>query len=275
MLDLIHFTNLWSEIRGTQKESEAYWDGRADFFNNMKDLQERKQRQSTVINKLIEKNIINEHSLVLDIGCSVGNYTVDFAKKTKHATGTDISGKALTLAENYAHQQGVNNITFVKSDWQDILLSDRGWEKHFDLVFAAMCPGISNRKTLEKMTEASKGYCLLSMFASREDSVRNELARLCGLQSFDLHHTGNSIYCIFNILWLLGLYPEIRLENSTWENTFSLEDAIKHYTSMLGGTALTAEHKIIIRKYLASHAEDNIITEKISSKIAWIGWEAN
>lgn len=275
MLDLIHFTNLWSEVRGTKKESETYWDGRADFFNDMKNNKERQQRQQQVINRLLHKNFIDATSTVLDIGCSVGNYSLDFAQHVKHVTGTDISGKALELAINNAQEHKINNVNFVKSDWQDISLTDLGWENNFNLVFAAMCPGIANRKTLEKMTKASRGYCILSMFASREDSIRNELARLCGLPSFDMQHTSSSVYCIFNILWLLGYYPEIHIEKSSWETEFTLENAIKHYISMLGGDAITTEQKIILRKYLDSHAEHDCITEKTNSKIAWISWQAN
>jgi hypothetical protein len=47
--------------------------------------------------------------------------------------------------------------------------------KKFDLVTAINSPGIHDRITQEKMIEASKGYCFLSNFVDRTDSVQDIL----------------------------------------------------------------------------------------------------
>lgn len=68
-------------------------------------------------------------------------YALPLARKAKHITLTDISENMLKLAKENAEQNGIQNIAFKKLE-EKAALSSLGWERMFDLAFAAMCPAI-------------------------------------------------------------------------------------------------------------------------------------
>jgi len=276
MKDLLYFENLWSELRRDRVDNESYWDERAAFFNNIKNSDKQEENQQTLIAKLAKRGIIHKDASVLDIGCGVGRYALAFSPKVREVYGTDISSKALAYAKVNLELAGCKNISLVKGDWNDISLQELNWENKFDFVFASMCPGITSKETLEKMTKASSSYCLLSSFAMRKDSIRSKLSKLCGIQGFDNdNRTRNSVYCIFNILWLLGYYPEITIQENNWQHLFTTKEAATQYKNMLAAPGkLLPEQLARIDKYIIDCSIDGYITEYVTTKIAWIGWNA-
>ncbi len=273
--DLAYYEGLWQSVRRDPADQEAYWDGRAEFFNNQMQANGCHSRENRMMNRLLRRGLLRPEYSVLDIGCGVGRNALAFARSASQVVGTDISAQALAFAADNAIQAGVTNLRLVKGDWEQLDLGERQWENRFDLVFAAMCPGIGSRAALEKMTLASRGYCLISLFASREDPLRSQLAAACGLTGNQPDHKGLGVYCAFNLLWLLGYYPEIRLEETCWQHEFSLEEAVRHYGAMLSGPdGLSADRRETLAALLAAQARDGRITETVSARIAWIGWQA-
>ncbi|NLV96672.1 MAG: hypothetical protein GX043_04970 [Desulfovibrionales bacterium] len=57
-----------------------------------------------------------------------------------------------------------------------------------------------------------------------QHSVRDCLKPLVG---WDEHkeRISRSFYCVFNLLWLMGYYPEIQYMERTWDSDSSLEEA--------------------------------------------------
>lgn len=277
-MDLTYFENLWQTIHGPHSDKEAYWDGRADFFNARMHTDDRRDSRERLVDRLTRHGILQPGHSVLDIGCGAGKHALAFARTAAQVVGTDISARALSFAAENAAEAGLANISFVKGDWEQLSLAEHQWENRFDLVFAAMCPGIGSKAALEKMIQASRGYCLISLFASREDSLRGQLAAHCGLAGQGPHHGGaavSSVYCIFNLLWLLGYYPEIRLEEVCWQQEFSPEEALRHYSAMLAAPdSLSAGQQSKLEEYLARQVRDGKISESVKARIAWIGWYA-
>jgi len=70
--------------------------------------------------KIIEylKNLENKKLTLLDIGTGSGCIALTLAKALPESTvyGTDISDEALALAKKNANHNGINNVTFIKSD---------------------------------------------------------------------------------------------------------------------------------------------------------------
>ena len=58
---------------------------------------------------------LNEQSVVLDIGCGNGGYTLRLAKCCQHVYAVDISESMLAIARKHAEEQEVRNVTFVNS----------------------------------------------------------------------------------------------------------------------------------------------------------------
>ena len=274
-MDLTYFENLWQSQQESSLDKEAYWDGRADFFNSRMHTEERRQRQEQLLARLLRQGILQPGHSVLDIGCGAGPHALAFARTAAQVVGTDISARALSFAADNARAAGLTNLSFVKADWEQLVLAEQQWDNRFDLVFAAMCPGINSRAALEKMMQASRSYCLISLFASREDGLRGRLAAHCGLlPGKEPRHAGSAVYCIFNLLWLLGHYPEIRLEEVCWQHEFSLAEAIRHYGAMLTVPGSLSEvQQAKLEQYLEQEAQGGKINETVKARIAWIGWQ--
>lgn len=232
------------------------------------------ERRKFITELLIDKGMLNKDSVVLDIGCGPGKFAVDFGLTAKSVVGLDISPKMLQFAEDNAAAKGLKNTYFELMDWKETDLRAANWRKEFSLVTAIMSPALSNRKALDKMIEASNGYCLISHFMERHDSIRDEIQKdILGREKEDIY--GNrSIYCSFNILWLYKLFPEIVYFNSERETVRSLEEAVSYYSKRLGmRRALTPIQKTEVLEFLKGKAENGFIKERTSAKLACVYWK--
>ena len=115
-----------------------------------------------------EKNLLNENSKVLDIGCGTGRHLLEFSKFTSYVTGTDISSKMLDYAKEKL--KNVREAKFVHGNWMKNFTK----EKEFDLVFASMTPAISKIEHIKRMCLISKKYCMMERFVYYRDPIREE-----------------------------------------------------------------------------------------------------
>jgi SAM-dependent methyltransferase len=272
-MNIQYFTRLWSEGKPTHAAANSFWDNRASEFNKVVCQGRPDERIKKIIKFLLHNSLLTEQSSVLDIGCGPGRFAVEFAKQAADVTGLDISDKMLDFAVQNAEAENLTNVSFRKLDWHEVNLEEHNWTKRFNLVTAINSPGIYDQITLEKMCAASKGDCFLSNIVDRSDSVqdiiRTEILKLKGVRFYT-----NAIYCIFNILWLMGYYPSITYVNTDREHIRTTEEACLYY-----GTLFETEHyselekNDLIRNYLQEISIDGFVTEKVRTKTAWISWK--
>lgn len=270
-MDLNYFTNAWSNKAVDPVASQAFWDIRAEDFNKRAYSGEGKERLKKIMSLLVSKGMLTEDAHVLDIGCGPGKYAVEFAKTAKSVTGIDISPNMIKYAEENAVAAGLSNVEFRVMDWEEIDLQSYNWDKKFDLVFAAMSPAINSGAALEKMIKACRGACFLSRFVERKDSVKGQLDKLIRKNSRAGHE--KDIYFIFNILWIMGYYPEIAYTDASWEQEMTVEQAEEYYCSYFQmSQTLTPEQRSIIRNHLEKISENGRIKETVNAKIALMTW---
>lgn len=272
-MEIIDFNKLWSQSSEDESKIRDYWDMRAEEFNNNVFPKQGNQKNSTIVDLLLSKGMLDKNMEVLDIGCGPGKYSIEFSRVAKKVTGIDISPKMISFANENSKKIGATNADFMLMPWGQLDLDKQKWTKKYDLVFASNCPGINSSENLMKMVKASKGYCFLSCFANRTDNIKDEFNRVVLGQSTN-SRGNNKIYYIFNILWQLGFYPEICYQDFKWENEWTLEKAIRVCSLQFGkniedGTLLKKKGE----KYLAGEVKNGIIKESISSKVAWIYWK--
>jgi SAM-dependent methyltransferase len=272
-MDLELFQQAWSEAAKQKATGQGFWDSRAEEFNERAYTGEGADRLTNTLEMLTDKGMLSAQSQVLDIGCGPGKYAVEFARRGKSVIATDVSPKMIAWAEENKDIAGLSNLDFLVADWAELDVNARGWHKKFDLVFAAMCPAINSRATLEKMIDASKNYCFMSHFVERSDVIKDELARrLTGKDAWRGH--GKNVYFAFNILWLMGYHPEITYIDAGWETKMSLEQANSYYLLHLNlDHELSLQQRDELASYLQSLAIDAVVTEKVTAKIAWMTWQ--
>ncbi|OPZ73540.1 MAG: Mg-protoporphyrin IX methyl transferase [Firmicutes bacterium ADurb.Bin456] len=271
--DLAYFEKLWQQPEPDLVMCQRLWDYRARDFNEHRSSDEGKKKITKVLDFLLARKLLHQGSEVLDIGCGPGSYTLSLAQVAKSVVGLDISPNMIAYAREKAAQAGVINTTFETSPWETLDLKAKGLEKKFDLVFASMCPGINSKETLLKMVAASRGFCFLSSFARREDSVKDPLAQIIfGLRPGS--KWGNNIYSIFNILWLSGFYPSICYHDTKWTNLMEPEKAVDYYSLQLAGRGeINKDRLTLMRDYLADIARDGMVEEEVTAREAWLYWQ--
>jgi len=272
-MDIQYFTRLWSEGKPAEASDKSFWDNRAAEFNKLVCQGSPDERIKKIVEFLLLNNLLTENSSVLDIGCGPGRFAVEFAKQSTDVTGLDISDKMLHYAGKNAEADNLTNVSFQKLNWDEVSLEELGWRKRYDLVTAINSPGIHDHITLEKMIEASKGYCFLSNFVDRTDSVqdiiRTEILKLEGTKFYN-----NTIYSILNILWLTGYYPSITYVDTDREHVRTVEEACVYYGTLFETENNSEDEKnYLIRSYLEEISINGSVIEKVRTKTAWIYWK--
>jgi predicted TPR repeat methyltransferase len=78
------------------------------------------------------KSYLSAEDVLLDIGCGTGTQCGDLAGNVKQATGIDISGKLLAIAEQRMAERKLDNVSFIKTSVFDECLPADG----FNVVMA-------------------------------------------------------------------------------------------------------------------------------------------
>ena len=247
------------------KEFEAYW---ADRQPDRSDLAEFWSRRA---------QSFNTHSAEADSSAYRRNLAAKVAARAKvgKVEGFDIAPGMIEYANENAQRAGTENACFRVLDWDTVDLKQLGWQKRFQLVFASRTPAVYDRATLEKMTEASQGYCCLITQVTGDNSVRRELAPVVGAENHD-DYTRRGLYSAFNILWLQGYYPEVEYLERAWDSECPLEDAIVMYTRHFNSRGqLTEEQEIALADKLCAMSKNGMVQETGSSRVGMLFWNAN
>lgn len=267
-MDIDYFSSL---IKKTQKaaEQEQLWDRKAEDFNRVV-FNSKNNNLEELMDLLIDRNIINSESKILDIGCGPGRHGMEFAKRSQSVVGLDISSKMLEFASENSKANNIVNTSYKKADWGDLDLKEAGWEKEFDFIFASMCPAIDGKGALEKMSKASKGYCMVSRMIKRQDGIAEEIINRFGIDAYkDPANGRETLWSFFNILWLMGYNPEMAYIERNSKSKLTKEEAIAHYSMRFSSQNLDDE----IEKFINT-LDDEKMNSEIYTNSALLYWKA-
>lgn len=135
---------------------KSFWS--YDFFVNENVLTPRSDSEILVEAVLSNYNNMNENLNILDLGTGSGCLILSLLKMYKNATGlaVDISDKALQVAKQNAKNLKVENIQFLKNNWNDNI------EERFDIIISNP-PYIPTKEIKELEPEVNKFNPLLAL----------------------------------------------------------------------------------------------------------------
>lgn len=265
-MDIKDFALEWKETY-KKRNDRKFWDKRAEEFNNRLDDKYSLKHVEQTIHRLEAKDMLNGDSIVLDIGCGPGKYSIALAKKVKKVVAIDISPKMIYFAQENAKKNSIDNISFYQLSWDDVDLDSLGWSKAFDLVFASMSPGIKDIDTLKTMIAASRNSCFMSGFVKRRDDILDKLYDYFKIKTSK--DRGKKIYCAFNILWHLGYFPEIEYINRFHKYLVELEEMADLF--LLRSRQNLPRDKVLM--YLKNISQDEFVQETMEAKVAYMYWK--
>ena len=274
-MDSSIFDAYWAERQPDRSDMAEFWTRRASSFNAHGGEADSSAYRQSLVARVAARAGICRQDAVLDVGCGPGRHALEFAQLAGSVEGSDIAPGMIECAKANALETKVSNASFRVLDWAEADLKMLGWVKRFKLVFASRTPAIYDRSTLNKMTEASSGYCCLLTQVTGDNSVRRALAPIAGDDKRE-DMTRRGLYCAFNILWLQGFYPEVEYLERSWDSECTVDEAILMYTRHFNSRGqLSEDQQAAIAGRLREISNNGTVREQGHSRIALLFWKAS
>ncbi len=257
-------------LKGNNKEASV------DMWNSMAQSFNEQRIPSFADNKFLQllqrNNMFSLDSLVLDVGCGPGKYTLALAERCKKCVGVDLSPRMIEIAKQKKVEEKLENIEFYCADWHEVNLQQMGFEKKFDLVFAHLTPAVQSADTFQKLLSASKGWCVLSKPTHRTDPVSDKVKKLVGITE-KRESCNEEILFAFELLWRQGMFPCVTYEKQRWSMQKTLNEAYGMYINRAKTYRnISLAEEEIIKQYLQSIAVNGLICEEVDTTITTLYW---
>ena len=207
------------------RTSADYWDRRARWFH-------RWTKESTASDPLFLaiRNQVTPQSTVLDVGAGTGRFALTLAPLVQHVTAVEPNATMLDYLRHDASEEGLTNISFVPSTWQDApgdLRVDIVICSHVLYAIKDIVP------FLAKLHAAMRHACYISMRATPFDAITAQLWR---------HFHGNErqyppgYIHVLDVLYEMGIYANVEITVSPPSRQFqyaSFDEAVESLLEQL------------------------------------------
>ncbi len=188
-------------------------------------------------------------SRVLDVGAGPGTLAVPLASRCAHVTAVEPATGMVEVMKEFALKEGVENLEVVAKRWEDVdpdeLLGS------YDIVFASYSLGMPDiRAAVEKMCKlATKRVCLYWFAGSSpwEKWMIDLWPPLHGRE----YRSGPKVNVLYNVLYNMGIYPNIEMLQLPHTRVFSDLDAAVEALKQEYRVETDGQEKIL-REYLSS-----------------------
>jgi len=280
--DLNYFTRLLDlELSGNTDNLYNKWDNRAESWEKEYSdpaISKSVDRVQATVDYLMSCGLFGSDCDVADIGCGPGRFAVAFASSARHVLGIDISEKMIQYGSAYAERENINNVSFRILDFQTADIDKENLNGRFDLVFSSLTPAVNGTNGLKKMMRMSRKYCCNIMHVKNDNELECRIMR----EVFHRERVGpwakqwRSFYSMFNVLFLMGYYPEVTFHKRHLNKTirFDQERVNLFVEQMLRLEERTIENEKKIYDWARANADvDGKITEISDTWYGRILWD--
>ncbi len=268
-MDIEEIIKKWNWKNNNKQASLDMWNSMAQSFGE----QELPSFENNQFLQLLDKNrMFDSGSRILDVGCGTGSYSLALATRCREVVGVDLSSNMIGIAKKKSMEKKIMNVEFRCLDWNETDLSQEEFEKGFDLVISHMTPAVQSADTFQKLSQASKSWCVLSKPTRRSDPVSDEVKKLIGISERRESSDMDILYA-FGLLWLQGLLPRFEYEQQRWSMKKTLDEASGLYINRVKTYRdISMEEEEKIRTYLQSIQKNGLICENVDTTIVTLYW---
>ena len=259
------------------EHSAKKWDQRAEFWKKERGGHRKGDgRVQSAVDFLDQRGLLKPEYDLVDIGCGPGRFAAAFAKRVRSVVGLDLSEKMVAHGMEHIREEGLENARLQVCDFQTLDVEKAGYRGAFDLVFSSMTPAIHGMNGLLKSMEMSRAYCCNITRLSGRDHLKEQIMTdLFGKEPAP-SWLSRWFYALFNVLFLMGYYPETSYETRHQEVKVQPDegyaDSIMEH--ILPPQACTKENAAKILSWLNAHTEeDGTLTEVSDSCYGRILWD--
>lgn len=243
-------TKMAASVRATGgSDCARAWDDKASARNYWKMVLEAGE----TIDEIIRGLPVESGSRILDVGAGPGTLAIPLAEKAAHITAVEPAGSmAEILLENIA-AYGRDNVVCVNKRWEEVD-EKKDLFPPYDLVVASFSLGMPDIRTaVEKMLRVTKGYVFLLWFAGPTswDYDSQYIFKALFNTPYPPMPKGD---VIFNVLYQMGIYPNIEVFPSRMNHLYASVDAmVEEFRLKMPG--LTEEQAQTLGEYYEKKVE--------------------
>jgi len=260
----------WSDLRARAMAKKAWrnkspkeWDAKAASFST-------RNKSAAYIDLFLDLLPLDSSMSVLDIGSGPGTLALPIAGRVDSVTAIDFSAGMLQVLNDLAASENINNIRTIQCAWEDDWQA-KGLQPH-DIAIASRAMGVEDlRAALEKIDRYGRKYVFLS---DRVGATPFDVAAFAALgRPFA---AGPDYIFTVNILYTLGIHPNMTILTLERESTFSsMDEALKSYSWMFSdmSTAETAAlENYLMKQIVRRNGEEITLCRQDPPRWAVIWW---
>ena len=246
--------------------SDNKWDAMAEIF-------ERYYSQGDYRDQMLAKIEVIYSDTVLDVGSGPGTLALPIAAKVQAVTALDSSEAMLRLAEGQAKEQGLNNLSFLKEDWDEVRIGDEVGVH--DVVICSRATSIRNpRGALHKLHMAARRKVYLTV------KVRGDHSEHFWREVYDkisaVYVERPDYVSYVEMLEEMGIFPQV--EFIDYCDSFNIESEAEVLQVIGGHVKLESEEQksaflALIRDNMAAH--NGRYVAEVNSRWALLSWDKN
>ncbi|CAF30430.1 methyltransferase domain-containing protein [Methanococcus maripaludis] len=259
-------------------ESKNFWDTFSkNYAKNV--LNKKNNEVKNNIKYLKNEFKIDKNTSILEIGPGPGTYTMPLAREVKEITVVEQSTGMIDILKNRMKEEEIDNINIINKRWDDFKLDA---DSNPDIVFSSYSLGVDDMESaLKKMNNYAEKYCCILTFGTRQAwrPIYNKIGESILEHDPKRKEYGMTYILIYNILYQLGIYADVKISEKPFLQTFeNLDEAAEHYLDRFrarGDIKLNNEQYSKIKEILSNEltkTEDSWKFEK-NSKEALIWWK--
>ena len=206
-------SGLETNLRRAGVSEEEFW----QRFGEWTETLEKAGYPGELLDRTLQ--MVKQTDRVLDIGSGAGTYAIPLARVTAHVTAVEPSPVQASRLEANIHAAGLDNVTVVRSRWEDIDSSTIG---QHDVVLAVFCFQMHDiRSALDTMCDASRRSLVL-IHAAHHD-LTDTLRELLGIEP------GPNYIYLEEVLRSMGHDPQVELVTRTYRVPLEVQMNIFRY----------------------------------------------